>query len=127
LENGLVPIASSVQKRLRLRPGDQVRISIKVLDQSEQKQNSVARYSQLLSEKDERILTPKEQAELIALANAEFDDAIILARKLVKKRHPELFDERGQLKKREALASLPTTGKKAKGSRKRKVSPAKMR
>jgi hypothetical protein len=46
---------------------------------------------------------------------------------MVKKRHPELFDERGQLKKREALASLPTTGKKAKGSRKRKVSPAKMR
>jgi len=37
LENGLVPIASSVQKRLRLRPGVQVRISIKVLDQSEQK------------------------------------------------------------------------------------------
>ena len=127
LENGLVPIASSVQKRLRLRPGVQVCISIKVLGQSEQKQNSAARYSQLLTEKDERVLTPKEQAELIALANAEFDDAITLAGRLVKKRHPELFDEDGQLKQSEALASLPTTGKKANGSRKRKVSSVKMR
>jgi len=127
LENGLVPIASSVQKRLRLRPGVQVRISIKVLDQSEPKKNSAVRYRQLLAEKDERVLTSKEQAELIALANAEFDDAITLARRLVKKRRPELFDEHGQLKKREALASLPTTGKKANNSCKPKVLSAKMR
>ncbi len=129
LENGLVPIASSVQKRLGLHPGVQVRISIKVLDQSEQKQNSAARYRQLLTEKDERVLTPNEQAELIALANADFDDAIIRARKLVQKNHPELFDERGQLKRRKALASLSTrTGRrKTHIDRKRKNLSAKLR
>lgn len=129
LENGLVPIASSVQKRLRLNPGDQVRISIKVLAHLGQEQNSKARYGRLLAEKDERVLTPKEQAELVALANAEFDDAIHFARKLVQKDYPELFDEQGQLKKHQALASLhPRTEKiKAHVGRKRKTLTAKRR
>ncbi|MCI0694584.1 hypothetical protein L0337_21570 [candidate division KSB1 bacterium] len=129
LENGLVPIASSVQKRLRLHPGDQVSISIKVLAHLGQEQNSKTRYDQLLTEKDERVLTPQEQAELVALANAEFDDAIHLARKLVQKDHPELFDERGQLKKRQALASLHprTERRKAHVGRKRKTLTAKRR
>jgi hypothetical protein len=129
LENGLVPIASSMQKRLRLHAGDQVSISIKVLAHFGQEQNSKARYGQLLTEKDERVLTPKEQAELVALANAEFDDAIHLARKLVRKNHPELFDEQGQLKRRQALASLHprTHKKKASVDRKRKVVTAKRR
>jgi hypothetical protein len=128
LENGLVPIASSVQKRLHLRPGVQVRISIKVLDQLERKPNSATRYRQLPSEKDERVLTPKEQEELITLANAEIDDAIILARKLVKKARPELFDARGQLIRRKALATLSsgTSRRKTNVGRKRKVLSAKL-
>jgi|GEM_PF-3418933 len=127
LENGLVPIASSVQKRLGLTPGDQVSISIKVLAHLGQEQTPKIRYRRLLTEKDERVLTPKEQAELIALANAEFDDAIHLARKLVQKDHPELFDEHGQLKKRRALASLHTRTEKRKANvgRKRKTLTAK--
>jgi len=51
-----------------------------------------ARYAELLAEKDLRILTPQEQAELIALANAEFDSAITRAKTLVEKKSPELFD-----------------------------------
>jgi hypothetical protein len=38
-----------------------------------------------IKEKDVRVLTPKERAELIALANAEFDSAIARAKKLVQK------------------------------------------
>lgn len=129
LENGLVPIASSVQKRLQLHPGDQVSISIEVLDHLGHEQNSKTRYARLLAEKDERVLTPKEQAELVALANAEFDDAIYLARKLVQEDHPELFDEYGQLKKRQALASLHLRAKRKKVpvGRKRKTLSTKKR
>lgn len=68
-----------------------------------------ARLKALLKEKDERILTPTEQAALIALANVEFDDAILLAKKRVQKNHPELFDKKTQLRKRKALASLQPT------------------
>ena len=106
LENGLLPIAPSVQKRLSLSPGDQVRINIKVLGRPHKSQTFTARYDELLAEKELRILTPKEQAELIALADAEFDAAIARAKKLVQKSNPELFDEQGRLKRRKALASL---------------------
>ncbi len=114
LENGLLPIAPSVQKRLGLNPGDQVRINIKVLGQSHKPQASTARYDKLLAEKDLRILTPQEQAELIALADAEFDVAIARAKKLVQKSIPELFDEQGRLKTRKALASLRSSRKAGK-------------
>ncbi len=106
LEDGSLPIMPSVHKRLGLNPGDQVRISIKVLAQPNKLRSSKARYAELLVEKDLRVLTPKEQAELIAFANAEFDAAIVHAKKLVQKNNPELFDEHGRLKKRQALASL---------------------
>jgi hypothetical protein len=79
-----------------------------------QGQNSKARYSQLLHEKAERVLTSNEQAELIALANVEFDDALHRARKLVQKKHPELFHKHGLLKKRKALASLYPPAKRRK-------------
>jgi hypothetical protein len=68
-----------------------------------------ARLKALLKEKDVRVLTPTEQVELIALANAEFDEAILLARKRVQKKHPEMLDEQAQLRKRKALASLQPT------------------
>jgi hypothetical protein len=106
LENGLVPIAPSIQKRLGLSQGDQVRISIKVLGRPEKHQTADTRYAELLTEKDLRILTPQEQAELIALANAEFDSAIARTKKSLQKNTPELFDAQGRLKKRKALASL---------------------
>jgi len=112
LENGLLPIAPAVQKRLDLNPGDQVRINIKVLGRLDKPQTSTARYDELLAEKEGRILTPKERAELITLADAEFDAAIARAKKLVQKSNPELFDDRGQLKKRKALASLRSSTKK---------------
>jgi len=114
LENGLLPIVPSVQKRLSLNPGDQVRINITVLGRIDKPQTSTARYDELLAEKEERLLTPKEQAELIALGDAELDAAIARAKKLVQKSHPELFDERGQLRKRKALASLRSSTKKRK-------------
>jgi len=114
LHNGLLPIAPSVQKRLSLNPGDQVRISIKVLGRLDKPQTSTARYDELLAEKKARILAPKEQAELITLGDAEFDAAIARAKKLVQKSHPELFDEQGRLKKRKALVSLRSATKKGK-------------
>ncbi|MDZ7360794.1 MAG: hypothetical protein ONB46_08725 [candidate division KSB1 bacterium] len=114
LENGLLPIAPEVQKRLDLNPGDHVRINIKVLGRPDKSQASTARYAELLAEKELRILTPKEQAELIALADAEFDAAIARVKKLVQKSHPDLFDEKGRLKKRKALASLRLPAKKGK-------------
>ena len=88
LENGLLPIASSAQKRLGLSPGDQVRISIAVLNRPALRQNSETRYKKLLAEKNQRVLTPEEQEELIALANAEFDVVISRARQMVQKKHP---------------------------------------
>jgi hypothetical protein len=122
LENGLLPIAVSVQKRLGLNPGDQVRISIKVLNRPDKRQTTKARYDELLAEKDKRILTPQERADLIALANEEFDVAIAHAKKFAQKSNPELFDEHGQLKKRKALASLrvSTKRKKTRAGRARK-------
>jgi len=114
LENGLVPIAQSVQKRLGLNPGDQVRINIKVLYRPDKSQTAGARYEELLGEKDVRVLTPKERAELIALANAEFDAAIAHAKKLAQKTNPELFDAQGRLKRRKALASLRSATEKGK-------------
>jgi len=122
LENGLLPIVPSVQKRLSLNPGDQVRINIKVLGRIAKPQTFTARYDELLAEKEVRLLTPTEQAELIALGDVELDTAIARAKKLVQKSHPELFDERGQLQKRKALASLRSLTKegKVRADRKRK-------
>lgn len=122
LENGLLPIAPSLQKRLGLNPGDQVRINIKVLHRPAKTQTAKARYEELLEEKDVRVLTPKERAELIALANAEFDAALAHAKKLAQKANPELFDAQGRLKRRKALASLryPTAKRKARADRERK-------
>jgi len=114
LENGLVPIAPSVQKRLGLNPGDQVRINIKVLYRPDKSQTARARYEELLGEKDVRVLTPKERTELIALANAEFDAAIADAKKLAQKTNPGLFDVQGRLKRRKALASLRSSTEKRK-------------
>jgi len=105
LDNGLLPIASTIRKRLSLHPGDQVRISIEVLHRA-QRRASQARYAELLSEKDTRVLTPKEQAELIALANGEFDAAVARARKIARKTRPDLFDEQGSLHRQKTLASL---------------------
>lgn len=104
LENGIVPIAPVVQKRLGLNAGDQVSISIKVLNRPKKKNRS--RYAELLKDKDTRVLTPDEQAELIAFANAEFDSAIANAKKVVRKNNPELFDSRGRLIIRKAVNSL---------------------
>ncbi len=106
LENGTLPIATSIQRRLKLTPGDQVRIQITVLNRPSHVRRAASRYDELLLEKDERILTPQERAELITLANAEFDAALVEAKKLVQKKHPELFDEHGDLRRRKALASL---------------------
>ena len=111
LENGLVPIARSVQERLELSPGDQVHISIRILDRPDQAGAKQNRYKKLLVEKDSRILTPKERAELIALADGELDTAIANASKLVQRKHPELFDEQGQLKTKRAIASLRSSTK----------------
>jgi hypothetical protein len=105
LENGLLPIAPAVQKRLNLSPGDQVRINIKVLNRPVRRA-SQSRFDELWEKKDKRVLTPSEQAELVALADAEFDTAIARAKKIVQKKHPELFDEHGRLRRRKALASL---------------------
>ena len=113
LENGTLPIASSIQKRLRLIPGDQVRIQLTVLNRPQSARKPSSRYDELLLEKDLRILTPREQAELIALANAEFDVAIVNTQKLVQKKHPELFDEQGRLKRKKALASLKASAESA--------------
>jgi antitoxin component of MazEF toxin-antitoxin module len=117
LENGVVPIASSVLQQLGLHPGDQVSISIETLSSPDKRQTSASRYSKLLKEKDQRVLTPEEQAELIALANTEFDTAINTARKLVQKKNPGLFDERGQLRKRKALASLRSSANRENDNR----------
>lgn len=111
LKDGLLPIVPSVQKRLGLNPGDQVRISIKVLAPPHKRQTPRARYNELLAEKDLRILTPQEQAELVAFANAELETAILRAKKLVQKTNPELFAKNGQLKKRKALASLRSSSR----------------
>jgi hypothetical protein len=117
LDNGLLPIAAPIRKRLGLHPGDQVRIRIELLNRDE-RQTSQARYENLLAEKDDRVLTPREQAELIALANGEFDTAIARAKKIVKKNQPELFNKKGNLNRQKALVmlraqkekkSLPTT------------------
>ncbi len=105
LENGIVPIAPVVQKRLGLNPGDQVSISIKVLNRPKQKKGGT-RYAELLKDKDNRVLTPDEQAELIAFANAEFDFAIANAKKVVQKSNPELFNARGRLIIRKAVESI---------------------
>ena len=113
LDNGLLPIASTIRKRLSLHPGDQVRISIEVLHRA-QRRASQARYAELLSEKEARVLTPKEQAELIALANGELDASIARAQKIVQKTHPELFDERGYLHRQQALAALRMRRRKRK-------------
>lgn len=124
LKNGLLPIAPAVQKRLNLSPGDQVRINIKVLNRPV-RQASQSRYDELWAEKDRRVLTPAEQAELIALADAEFDAAIARAKKIVQKKHPELFDEHGRLRRRKALASLrppPSVRKTKSMTRKRRKS-----
>ncbi len=64
-EGGMLPIAQTIQRRLGLHPGDQVRISIQVLTRPSE-QNAKARYEALLHEKDTRVLTPAEQAELTA-------------------------------------------------------------
>lgn len=104
-EGGLLPLAQTIRKRLGLHLGDQIRISIKMLSRPNGK-SAKARYGNLLREKDARVLTPTEQAELIALAHAEFDTAIAHAKKLAQEKHPELFDEHGQLQKRKALAVL---------------------
>jgi hypothetical protein len=113
LEHGLLPIAPAIQKRLGLSPGDPVRISIKALNRFERK-TARSRRDELLKEKDLRVLTPAEQAELIALANAEFDATIARAKRMVQKSHPELFDKNGQPNMRKLLASLRTTTKKRK-------------
>lgn len=113
LENGTLPIASSIQKRLRLIPGDQVRIQLTVLNRPQPARKTSSRYDELLLEKELRILTPQEQAELIALANAEFDAAIANTQKLVQKKHSELFDEQGRLKRKKALASLKASAASA--------------
>jgi hypothetical protein len=105
LENGFVPIAPAVQKRLGLNPGDQVSISIKVLNRPKEKRGR-SRYTELLEDKDTRVLTPDEQAELIAFANAELDSAVANAKKAVRKSNPELFDSRGRLIMRKAVDSL---------------------
>ncbi|MCK6561389.1 hypothetical protein HUU39_21030 [candidate division KSB1 bacterium] len=107
-KDGLLPIAQTVQKKLGLNPGDQVRVSIKVL-KPPAGQNDKARYAELLHEKDERVLTPVEQAELIALAHAEFDAAMAYARKLAQRQYPGLFDKRGKLLQRKAVTSLNTS------------------
>lgn len=122
LENGLLPIAPALQKRLGLNPGDQVRINIKVLHRPAKTQTAKARYEELLEEKDMRVLTPKERTELIALANAEFDTALAHAKKIAQKTTPELFDAQGRLKRRKALASLrdSTAKRKARADRERK-------
>ncbi len=106
LENGTLPIAASIQKRLMLNPGDQVRIQLTVLKNPAPSRKTASRYDELLWEKDVRVLTLQEQAELIALANAEFDAAITNTKQLVQKEYPELFDEQGNLKKKKAAASL---------------------
>lgn len=105
LDNGLLPVAATIRKRLGLHPGVQVRIRIEVLDR-EPPQASRARYGKLLAEKDTRVLTAKERAELIALANGELDIAIARARKIVQKESPELFDAKGNLRRQKALAAL---------------------
>ncbi len=115
LENGLLPIAPAVQKRLNLNPGDPLRISIKALNRVERK-TARSRREELLKEKDLRVLTPAEQDELIALANAEFDAAITRAKRVVQKSHPELFDKNGQPNMRKLLASLRPTAKKRKST-----------
>ncbi len=106
LNNGTLPIAASIQKRLGLNPGDQVGIQLTVLKSSHAPRQNASRYDELLQEKDVRVLTLQEQAELIALAHAEFDAAISNTKQLVQKKYPELFDEQGNLKKKKALASL---------------------
>jgi hypothetical protein len=117
LENGVTPIAPTVLKQLVLNPGDQVSVSIERLNSAGKSQASEKRYSQLLKEKDERVLTPKEQAELIALANAELDDAIASARELLQEKNPRLFDKHGQLRKRKASASLRSSASEGNGNR----------
>jgi hypothetical protein len=115
LEHGLLPIAPAIQKRLGLSPGDPVRISIKALTRFERK-TAKSRRDELLEEKDLRVLTPAEQDELIALANAKFDAAIMRAKRVVQKRHPELFDKNGQPNMRKLLASLRPTAKQRKST-----------
>jgi len=113
LDHGLVPIAPTIRKRLGLRSGDQVRIRIDVLHRP-QRRTSPARYAALLAEKDARVLTLKEQAELIALANGELDLSIARAQKIVQKHHPELFDKRGNLNRSRALTLLSSPAGKIK-------------
>lgn len=112
LENGLVPIARSVQERLDLNPGDQVHISIRILGRPNEPGAKQNRYKKLLAEKDSRVLTPKERAELVALANGELDTAITSASKQVQRMHPELFDEQGRLKTKKAIGSLRSSTQK---------------
>jgi hypothetical protein len=116
LNNGMLPIAASIQKRLGLNPGDQVRIQLTALKLPARTRNAASRYDELLAEKDLRVLTLQEQAELIALANTEFDAAIANSKQLVRKKYPELFDAEGNLKEKQALAVLRPSRKKTKAS-----------
>lgn len=110
-KDGLLPIAQTIQKKLGLNPGDRVRVSIKVLKHPGG-QNQKGSYDELLHEKNERVLIPAEQAELIALAHAEFDAAIAYAKELAQQEHAGLFDERGKLLKRKAVTFLNTSRRK---------------
>lgn len=116
LNNGMLPIAASIQKRLGLNPGDQVRIQLTVLKFPARPRKTASRYDELLAEKDLRVLTLQEQAELIALANAEFDAAIANSKQLVRKKYPKLFDAEGNLKQKQALAALRPSRQKPKAS-----------
>jgi len=120
LNNGTLPIAASIQKRLGLHPGDQVGIRLTVLKVSNSPRKNASRYDELLQEKEVRILTLQEQAELIALAHAEFDAAIDNTKQRVRKKYPELFDEQGNLKKSRALASLRSSRRKPKSAPRRR-------
>ncbi len=112
LNNGTLPIAASIQKRLGLSPGDQVRIQLTVLKLPQHSRKTASRYDELLHEKDVRVLTLPEQAELIALADAELDAAITNTKQLVQKKYPELFDKQGDLKKKKVPASLRPSRRK---------------